>query len=107
MMVSALPGTGREAEPVLRCRQVVAVENGGQCFRLNVLYDWGASTSMVTREAIDMLGVSPSRQAKKIIKGSGGATALSKGTCTVSLVARNGDLRAVMAWWPGRLGLLQ
>ncbi len=71
MMVSAFPGTGRGAEPVLRCRQVVAVENGGQCFRLHVLYDWGATTSMVSREAIDMLGLSPSRQAKKIIKGLG------------------------------------
>ncbi len=71
-MVSAIPSTGREAELVLRCQQVVAVENGGQCFRLNVLYDWGATMSMVSREAIDMLGLSPSRQAKKIIKGLGG-----------------------------------
>jgi hypothetical protein len=34
MMVSALLGTGREAGPMLRCRQVVAMESGGQCFRL-------------------------------------------------------------------------
>jgi hypothetical protein len=106
MMVSALPGIGREAEPVLRCRQVVAAENGGQCFRLNVLYDWGASMSMVSREAIDMMGLSPSKQAKRVVKGLGGATTMSRGTCTVSLVARNGDLRAVMAWEVGAIASL-
>jgi hypothetical protein len=102
-MVSALPGTGRETEPVLRCRQIVAVEKDGQCFRLNVLYDWGATTSLVSREAIDMMGLSPSKQTKRIVKGLGGATTMSRGTCTVSLVARNGDLRVVTAWEVGTI----
>jgi hypothetical protein len=61
-MVSALPGIGREVEPGLRCRQVVAAESSGQCFRLNVLYGWGATMSMVSWEAIDMMGLSPSKQ---------------------------------------------
>jgi hypothetical protein len=46
-MVSALPGRVSEPELVLRCRQMVAAENEGQCFRLNVLYDWGATVSMI------------------------------------------------------------
>ncbi len=98
MMVSALPGKGREAEPVLRCRQMVAAENRGQSFRLSVLYDWGATMSMVSREAIEMMGLLPSKQAKRIVKGLGGVTTVSRGTCAVSLVARNGDLRTVTAW---------
>jgi hypothetical protein len=101
MMVSALPGKGGEAESVLRCRQTVAAENEGQCFRLNVLYDWGASMSMVSREAMVMMGLSPSKQAKRIIKGLGGVTTVSKGTCTLSLMARNGDCRTVAAWEGG------
>jgi hypothetical protein len=101
MMVSALPGKGREPESVLRCRQMVAAENEGQCFRLKVLYDWGATMSMVSREAMEMMGLSPSKQAKRIIKGLGGATTVSKGTCTLTLVARNGDRRTVTAWEVG------
>jgi hypothetical protein len=50
-MVSALPGRVSEPESVLRCRQMVAAENEGQCFRLNVLYDWGATVSMISEEA--------------------------------------------------------
>ena len=83
---------------MLRCRQTVAAENEGQCFRLNVLYDWRATTSMVSREAMVMIGLSPSKQAKRIIKGLGGVTTVSKGTCTLSLMARNGDRRTVTAW---------
>ncbi len=45
MMVSALPGRVNEPESALRCRQMVAAENEGQCFRLNVLYDWGPTVS--------------------------------------------------------------
>ncbi len=101
MMVSALPGKGREPESLLRCRQMVAAENEGQCFRLNVLYDWGATMSMVSREVMEMMGLSPSKQAKRIIKGLGGATTVSKGTCTLTLVARNGDCRTVTAWEVG------
>jgi hypothetical protein len=48
MMVSALPGRTCEPELSLRCRQMVAAENEGQCFRLNVLYDWGATVSMIS-----------------------------------------------------------
>jgi hypothetical protein len=57
--------------------------------------------SMVSREAMVMMGLSPSKQAKRIIKGLGGATTVSKGTCTLSLVARNGDRRTVTAWKVG------
>ncbi len=42
-MVSALPGRTSGQESSLRCRQMVAAENEGQYFRLNVLYDWGAN----------------------------------------------------------------
>ncbi len=38
MMVSAMPGQTGGRESSLRCRQMVAAENEGQCFRLNVLY---------------------------------------------------------------------
>ncbi len=63
-----------------------------------MLYDWGATTSVATREAIGTLDLIPSKQAKKIIRGLGGLTALSKSTCTIPLMARNGDLRAMTAW---------
>jgi hypothetical protein len=62
-------------ESALRCRQVVAVESGGQCFSIVVVYDWGATASVVTREAANTLGLTPSKQAKKVIRGLGGVTA--------------------------------
>ncbi len=84
MMVSAMPGQAGGQEPSLRCRQMVAAENVGQCFRLNVLYDWGATVSMISEEAVEVIST---KQAKRIIKGLGGATTVSKGTCTLGLVA--------------------
>jgi hypothetical protein len=51
---------------------------------------------MVSREAMEMMGLSSSKQAKRIIKG--GVTTVSKGTCTLTLVARSGDCRTVTAW---------
>ncbi len=59
---------------MLRCRQVVAIENGGQCFRIAVLYDWGATASMVTPEAANTLGLLPSKQTTKVIRDLGGMT---------------------------------
>ncbi len=96
-MVSAFQRTGGVTESTLRCRQVVAVESGGQCFQIVVLYDWGATTSMVTREAISTLGLTSSKQAKKVITGLGDVTVLSK-SCAIPLVARDGDQRVVTAW---------
>ncbi len=103
MMVSAPPGKVKEPDSVLRCRQMVAAENEGQCFRLNVLYDWGATVSMISEEAVEMMGLSPSKQARRIIKGLGGATTVPKGTCALTLVARNGDRRTVTAWGVGEI----
>jgi hypothetical protein len=68
---------------------MVAAENEGQCFRLNVQYDWGATVSMISEETREVMELSIAKQAKLIIKGLGGATTVSKGTCTLSLVARN------------------
>jgi hypothetical protein len=106
LMVSALPGRVSKPELVLRCRQIVAAENEGQCFRLNILYDWGATVSMISEEAVEVMGLSITKQAKRIIKGLGGATTVSKGTCTLSLVARNGDRKTVTAWEVGEIASL-
>jgi hypothetical protein len=80
LMVSALPGRVSKPEAILRCRQMVAAENEGQCFRLNILYDWGATVSMISEEAVEVMGLSTTKQAKRIIKGLGGVTTVSKGT---------------------------
>ncbi len=45
-----------------------------------------------------MMGLAVTKQAKRIIKGLGGVTTVSKGTCALSLVARNGDRKTVTAW---------
>ncbi len=106
MMVSATPGRTGGQEPSLRCRQMVAAENEGQCFRLNVLYDWGATVSMISEEAVEVMGLVTTKQAKRIIKGLGGVTTVSKGTCTLNLVARNGDRKTVTAWEVGGIASL-
>jgi hypothetical protein len=36
---------------------MVAAENEGQCFRLNVLYAWGATVSMISEEAVEVMGL--------------------------------------------------
>jgi hypothetical protein len=85
---------------------MVAAENEGQCFRLNVLYNWGATVSMISEEAVEVMGLAVTKQAKRIIKGLGGAKTVSKGTCTLGLVARNGDRKTVTAWEVGEIALL-
>ncbi len=67
MMVRALPGRTSEPESSLRCRQMVAAENEGQCFRLNVLYDWGATVSMISEEAVEVMGLAVTKQAKSLL----------------------------------------
>jgi hypothetical protein len=37
---------------------MVAAENEGQCFRLNILYDWGATLTMISEEAVEVMGLS-------------------------------------------------
>jgi hypothetical protein len=106
MMVSALPRRVNGPESALRCRQMVAAENEGQCFRLNVLYDWGATVSMISEEAVEVMGLAVRKQAKRIIKGLGSVTTVSKGTCILSLVARNGDRKTVTAWEVGEIASL-
>ncbi len=85
---------------------MVAAENEGQCFRLNVLYDWGATVSMISEEAVEVMGLAVTKQAKRIIKGLGGTSTVSRGTCTLSLVARNGDRKTVTAWEVGEIASL-
>ncbi len=104
LMVSALPSRVSKPDSILRCRQMVAAENEGQCFRLNMLYDWGATVSMISEEAVEIMGLSTVKQAKPIIKGLGGVTTVSKGTtCMLTLVACNGDRRTVTAWEVGEI----
>jgi hypothetical protein len=50
---------------------------------------------MISEEAVEVMRLSITKQAKRIIKGLGGVTTVSKGTCTLSLVARNGDRKTV------------
>ncbi len=59
--------------------------------------------SMISKEAVEIMGLSPFKQAKRIIKGLGGVTTVSKGTCALTLVARKGDRRTVTAWEVGEI----
>jgi hypothetical protein len=61
---------------------------------------------LISEEAVEMMGLSTAKQAKRIIKGLGGVTTVSRGTCTLSLVARNGDRKAVTAWEVGEIASL-
>jgi hypothetical protein len=52
---------------------------------------------MVILEAANVLGLTSSKQVKKVTRGLEGVTALAKSTCAVPLVTRNGDLRVMTA----------
>ncbi len=71
-----------------------------------MLFDWGATVSMISEEAVKVMGLVVTKQAKRIIKGLGGVTTVSKSTCTLSLVARNGDRKTVTAWEVGEIASL-
>jgi hypothetical protein len=87
-------GDGREQRTVLPIEQ--AVRLGGDCVYV----------SMISEEAVEIMGLSCVKQAKRIIKGLGGVTTVSKGSCTLTLVARNGDRRTVTAWEVGEIASL-
>ncbi len=62
--------------------------------------------SMISEEAVEVMGLALMKQAKRIIKDLGGATPVPKGTCTLSLVALNGDRKTVTAWEVGEIASL-
>jgi hypothetical protein len=68
----ALPG-------VLLCRQRVNVEVNGISQQLQVLYDWGATVSLITHEAAKRTGLQLIRQQTKCVSGFNGVKIAS--TC--------------------------
>jgi hypothetical protein len=85
---------------------MVAVEIEGQCFGIAMLYNWGVTTSIVTRTATDTLGLHPTRHHLTTIQGLGGKMTQSKVTYAVPLVARNSDIKMVFAWEVGDIASL-
>jgi hypothetical protein len=98
MIVSASLHTSEKKSYGLRCRQKIAVEHAGRCFCIAALYDWGASTSVITRAAAAALKLSPTRYDLRMIQGLGGKMIQYKSMYAVPLVARNGDIKTVSAW---------
>jgi hypothetical protein len=95
---------GRRSE--LRCRQKVVVEKAGQCLSVTVLYDWGATASVITHKAAVALGLSPTRCPTKKIHSLGEKSHQVKFMYTIPLVARNGDVKAVIAWEVEKIAIL-
>ncbi len=55
---------------ILLCRQMVSVEIGGRSQQLQVLYDSGATVTLITHEAADRTGLQPIRQQLKSVSDS-------------------------------------
>jgi hypothetical protein len=55
---------------------------------------------MISEEAVEIMGLSPAKQAKRIIKDLVGATTVSKGTYALTLLARNGEIASIPGGQP-------
>jgi hypothetical protein len=62
-------GIGAEKAQVLLCREDIGVEGAGKAGRLHLLYDWGATVTLVAHAAAEKAGLERRRQPTAAIAG--------------------------------------
>jgi hypothetical protein len=88
---------------VLLCRQMVSVEIGGRSQQLQVLYDSGATLTLITHEAADRTGLQPIRQQLKSVSGLNGVVVSSSCFYMVPMVDCNDEVQVIKAFGVARI----
>ncbi len=88
---------------ILLCRQMVSVEIGGRSQQLQVLYDSGATVTLITHEAADRTGLQPIRQQLKSVSGLNGVVVASSCFYMVPMVDCNDEVQVIKAFGVARI----
>jgi hypothetical protein len=71
------------------------VGGNDEIFQMRVLYDWGATASMITHQAVEQAGLKPTPLEEKEVSGLNGAKSSSGCTYMVLLVDHSGKARRI------------
>jgi hypothetical protein len=74
MMGKALviQGVGGDSSQSYLCCEDIRAEVAGKTHRLHTLHDWGATLTLITRDAADRAGLTPIRHSARLVSGLGG-----------------------------------
>jgi hypothetical protein len=86
-----------EAPNVLLCRQEVGVKRGREVIQMNVLYDWGATASMITHQAAARASLAPMPRKEQEVSGLNGAKSKSGCTYEVPMMDHLGQVKLIHA----------
>jgi hypothetical protein len=95
--IMVVQGIGAEEAQVFLCREDIRVEGAGKVGRLNALYDWGATVTLVTHAAAEKAGLERRRQPVAAIAGLGGRCTMDNSYYMVPVVDGNDKVRIVKA----------
>ena len=96
-------GANNAFPEVLLCRQMISVEIGGRSQQLQVLYDSGATLTLITHEAADRTGLQPIRQQLKSVSGLNGVVVPSSCFYMVPMVDCNDEVQVIKAFGVARI----
>jgi hypothetical protein len=82
---------------VLLCRQEAGVKCGGEITQMNVLYDWGATASMITHQAAARAKLIPVPRKEQEVAGLNGTKSRSGCTYEISMVDHAGQVKLIHA----------
>ncbi len=83
---------------ILLCRQMVSVEVSGRSQQLRVLYDSGATVTLIIYVAADRAGLQPIRQQLKSVSGLNGVVVASSCFYMVPMVDFNDEVQVIKAF---------
>jgi hypothetical protein len=86
-----------ESPNVLLCRQEAGMKRGREVIKVNVLYDWGATVSMVTHQAAAKASLVPMPRKEKEVSGLNGTKSISGCTYEVPMMDHLGQVKLIHA----------
>jgi hypothetical protein len=86
-----------ESPNVLLCRQEAGVKCGREITQMNVLYDWGATASMITHQAATRANLIPLPRTEQEVAGLKGAKSRSGCTYEIPMVDYAGQVKLIHA----------
>jgi hypothetical protein len=86
-----------ESPNVLLCRQEAGVKRGREVIKVNVLYDWGATASMITHQAAARASLVPMPRKEQEVSGLNGTKSISGCTYEVPMMDHMGQVKLIHA----------
>jgi hypothetical protein len=86
-----------ESPNVLLCRQEAGMKRGREVIKVNVLYDWGATASMITHQAAARASLVPMPRKEQEVSGLNGTKSISGCTYEVPMMDHMGQVKLIHA----------